>query len=228
MPANAKQRFMAQAFFITGTDTEIGKTHATCALLAAANSQGMRAVALKPVAAGIDATGRNDDVVRLMAASNVALPERTVNPWLLKEPLSPHIAARLAGVEITIEPITQSFSDAQAVADLVLVEGVGGLYAPLSETLTQPDLIKALNLPVILVVGLRLGCLNHALLTADAIARHGLRLAGWIGNCIDPAFQALEENLRTLEAGLKAPCLGLLPYATTADTVLASRLSLPQ
>lgn len=219
---------MPHAYFIIGTDTEIGKTHATCALLAAANQQGLRAVALKPVAAGTDASGQNDDVVRLMAASNVVLPERIVNPWLLQAPLSPHIAARQAGIDITTDPILSSFDAAKEATDFILVEGVGGLYAPLSETLTQPDLIKALNLPVILVVGLRLGCLNHALLTADAIERHGLRLAGWIGNRIDPAFQALDDNLRTLENRLKAPCLGILPYATTPDASLASYLSLPQ
>ncbi len=112
---------MAKAYFITGTDTEIGKTHATCALLATAAQQGLRAIGLKPVAAGTDATGQNDDVVSLMAASNVALPERTINPWLLKEPLSPHIAARLAGIEITTAPILQSFKSARSVADLILV-----------------------------------------------------------------------------------------------------------
>lgn len=220
---------MAKAYFITGTDTEIGKTHATCALLATAAQQGLRAIGLKPVAAGTDATGQNDDVVRLMAASNVALPERTVNPWLLKEPLSPHIAARLAGVEITTAPILQSFKSAQSVADLILVEGVGGLYAPLSDSLSQPDLIQALDIPVILVVGLRLGCLNHALLTASAIKQHGLRFAGWIGNQIDPAFQAMDDNIQTLKARLEAPCLGTLPFQHAATVAsLASPLSLPQ
>ena len=220
---------MAKAYFITGTDTEIGKTHATCALLATAAQQGLRAIGLKPVAAGTDATGQNDDVVRLMAASNVALPERTVNPWLLKEPLSPHIAARLAGVEITTAPILQSFKSAQSVADLILVEGVGGLYAPLSDSLSQPDLIQALDIPVILEVGLRLGCLNHALLTAIAIKQHGLRFAGWIGNQIDPTFQAMDDNIQTLKARLEAPCLGILPFQHTAAVAsLASPLSLPQ
>ena len=173
---------MSQAYFITGTDTEIGKTHATCALLATAANQGLRSVALKPVAAGTDASGRNDDVVRLMAASNVSLPERTVNPWLLTEPLSPHIAARHAGVEITAATIIETFHLADERADLLLVEGVGGLYAPLSDSLTQPELIRQLDIPVILVVGLRLGCLNHALLTAAAIEQEGLQFAGWIGN----------------------------------------------
>lgn len=220
---------MAQAYFITGTDTEIGKTHATCALLTTAAQQGLRAVGLKPVAAGTDADGRNDDVLRLMAASNVVLPERTVNPWLLNEPLSPHIAARLAGIEITMDPILESFNAAKGLADLILVEGVGGLYAPLSESLSQPDLIHALDLPVILVVGLRLGCLNHALLTAAAIQQHGLRFAGWIGNQIDPCFLAQEDNIQTLHERLKAPCLGILPFQnTTADASLASNLSLPQ
>lgn len=229
MPAKAKQRTMAQAFFITGTDTEIGKTHATCALLATAANQGLRSVALKPVAAGTDATGRNDDVVRLMAASNVSLPERTVNPWLLTEPLSPHIAARHAGVEITTATIIETFHLADERTDLLLVEGVGGLYAPLSDTLAQPELIRQLDIPVILVIGLRLGCLNHALLTAAAIEQEGLQFAGWIGNQIDPAFQASEENIQTLNERLKAPCLGILPNdATASASALASHLSLPR
>lgn len=220
---------MSQAYFITGTDTEVGKTHATCALLATAAQRGLRTVALKPVAAGVDASGRNDDVVRLMAASNVALPERTVNPWLLNEPLSPHIAARHAGVEITAATIIETFHLADERADLLLVEGVGGLYAPLSDTLTQPELIRQLDIPVILVVGLRLGCLNHALLTAAAIEHEGLRLAGWIGNRIDPAFQAQAENIQTLNERLNAPCLGILPYDSAASaSSLASHLSLPQ
>jgi dethiobiotin synthetase len=220
---------MAQAYFITGTDTEIGKTHATCALLGTAAQQGLRAVGLKPVAAGTDAAGHNDDVLRLMAASNVMLPERTVNPWLLSAPLSPHIAARLAGIEINTDPILSSFAAAKEAADFILLEGVGGIYAPLSDSLSQPDLIQALDIPVILVVGLRLGCLNHALLTAEAIKQHGLRFAGWIGNQIDPAFQALDDNLRTLEARLPAPCLGILPFQhSAADAALASTLSLPQ
>lgn len=220
---------MSQAYFITGTDTEIGKTHATCALLATATNRGLRAIALKPVAAGIDASGRNDDVVRLMAASNVALPERTVNPWLLNEPLSPHIAARHAGVEITTATIIETFHLADERADLLLVEGVGGLYAPLSDTLTQPELIRQLDIPVLLVVGLRLGCLNHALLTAAAIEHEGLRFAGWISNQIDPAFQAQAENIQTLNERLNAPCLGILPYDPAASaSTLASHLSLPQ
>jgi dethiobiotin synthetase len=220
---------MSQAYFITGTDTEIGKTHATCALLAAADLQGLRAVALKPVAAGTDATGRNEDVVRLMAASNVALPERTINPWLLKEPLSPHIAARQAGVEITAATIIETFHLADERTDLLLVEGVGGLYAPLSDTLTQPELIRQLDIPVILVVGLRLGCLNHALLTAAAIEKEGLQFAGWIGNRVDLAFQASAENIQTLNERLKAPCLGILPYDPMASaSALASHLTLPR
>ena len=220
---------MSQAYFITGTDTEIGKTHATCALLAAADLQGLRAVALKPVAAGTDATGRNEDVVRLMAASNVALPERTVNPWLLQEPLSPHIAARHAGVEITAATIIETFHLADERTDLLLVEGVGGLYAPLSDTLTQPELIRQLDIPVILVVGLRLGCLNHALLTAAAIEKEGLQFAGWIGNRVDLAFQASAENIQTLNERLNAPCLGILPFDPMASaSVLASYLTLPR
>lgn len=220
---------MTQVYFITGTDTEIGKTHATCALLATADAWGLRAAALKPVAAGTDSNGHNDDVVRLMAAANVVLPVTTVNPWLLQEPLSPHIAARRAGMEITIPPIIECFHAACEQTDLLLVEGVGGLYAPLSDTLSQPDLIRELDIPVILVVGLRLGCLNHALLTAAALRQEGLDLAGWIGNLVDPDFQAQDENIRTLKQRLDIPCLGILPYDREANaSTLASHLTLPQ
>lgn len=220
---------MTQVYFITGTDTEIGKTHVTCALLATADARGLRAAALKPVAAGTDNNGHNDDVVRLMAAANVALPVTTVNPWLLQEPLSPHIAARRAGMEITIPPIIECFHAACEHTDLLLVEGVGGLYAPLSDTLSQPDLIRELDIPVILVVGLRLGCLNHALLTAAALRQEGLDLAGWIGNLVDPDFQAHDENIQTLKQRLDAPCLGILPYdAEASASTLASHLTLPQ
>lgn len=219
---------MPEAYFITGTDTEIGKTHATCALLAHAAAAGRRAVGLKPVAAGVNADGQNDDVLRLMTASNVKLAADTVNPWLLAEPVSPHIAARMANTEITLSPILESFRAAREQADLVLIEGVGGLYAPLSDTLSQPDLIRALDVPVILVVGLRLGCLNHALLTATVLKLEGFRLAGWIGNQVDPAFQAQADNIATLRQRITAPCLGILPYdpQATADT-LASAIVLP-
>lgn len=215
---------MTQAYFITGTDTEIGKTHATCALLAHASRAGLRALALKPVAAGVDADGHNDDVQRLMSASNVVLASQTINPWLLAEPVSPHIAARHAGLEITLSPIINSYQSARARADVVLVEGVGGLYAPLSDTLSQPDLIRALDIPVILVVGLRLGCLNHALLTIAALRQEGCRLAGWIGNLVAPEFLAQDDNIATLHQRIDAPCLGILPYdpQATADTLAAA------
>jgi dethiobiotin synthetase len=221
---------MKQAYFITGTDTEIGKTQVTCALLAHAAQAGLRCVGLKPVAAGTEADGQNDDVRRLMAASNVDLQPRTVNPWRLDEPVSPHIAARHAGIEITLPPIIASFQTACDNADLVLVEGVGGLYAPLSDTdtLSQPHLIRALDIPVILVVGLRLGCLNHALLTVAALKQEGCPLVGWVGNLVDPAFQAQADNIQTLRQRIAAPCLGILPFDPSASAAsLASALTLP-
>lgn len=225
---HATKHTMTQAYYITGTDTEIGKTHVSCALLARAAIQELRAAALKPIAAGVDANGHNEDVLRLMAAANVALPEPTINPWRLAEPLSPHIAARRAGVEITTPPIIESFHAACEQTDLLLVEGVGGLYAPLSDILNQPDLIRELDIPVILVVGLRLGCLNHALLTTAALAQEGCVLAGWVGNLIDPSFQAQADNINTLRQRISAPCLGILPFdpkATPAD--LATTITLP-
>lgn len=219
---------MTQAYYITGTDTEIGKTHVTCALLARAAQDGSRAVGLKPVAAGTDPDGENDDVRRLMATNSLGLDARSVNPWLLREPVSPHIAARHAGTEIKLPPIMASFRHASTLADLVLVEGVGGLYAPLSDTLSQPDLIRALDIPVILVVGLRLGCLNHALLTVAALKYESCRLAGWVGNLVDPAFQAQTDNIDTLNQRIDAPCLGVLPFNPSATPQsLARHLVLP-
>lgn len=228
MASAANQHGMTHAYYITGTDTEIGKTHATCALLARAAQNGLHAVGLKPVAAGTEVDGENEDVRRLMAASNVAFDARTINPWLLSEPVSPHIAARHAGTEITLPPIKASFDTANERADLILVEGVGGLYAPISDTLSQPDLIRALDIPVILVVGLRLGCLNHALLTLAALKHEGCRLAGWIGNLIDPAFLAQADNIDTLRQRIDAPCLGILPFDPNATLAnLASAITLP-
>lgn len=213
-------------FFVTGTDTGVGKTFATCALLHAARRQGLRALGMKPVAAGVDAEGRNDDVERLIAASSVAAPRELVNPHCFAAPVAPHIAAALEGRAIDLATIRRAYDRLSAQADLVLVEGVGGFLAPLSDRHDTGDLAVSLNLPVILVVGLRLGCLNHALLTAEAIRARGLALAGWIANAIDPAMVCREENIAALAQRLKAPLLGALPFLD--DPVAAARhLSLP-
>ena len=203
---------MSNAYFLTGTDTEIGKTFITCALLHRAGLDGLKAVGLKPVAAGTDAAGLNDDVEAIRVASSVDLPRQIINPYCFAPAVAPHIAAAEAGVSIEFGVIRTSCDEARKQADVVIVEGVGGFCVPLGEQRSTADLAIELDLPVILVVGMRLGCINHALLTAEAIAARGLRLAGWIANRIDPAMARFEENLETLQALLPAPLLGVVPH----------------
>ena len=200
------------AWFIAGTDTEIGKTHAACALISALAASGRRVAAMKPIAAGLDADGRNDDIDRLCAAANVALPPALMTPYLFAPAIAPHLAAEEAGRTIAPETIVAAFRQVAALADDVVVEGVGGFRVPLNDREDTADLAVALGLPVVLVVGLRLGCLSHALLTAEAIVARGLTLAGWIGNHIDPAMERQQGNVAALAARLPAPCLGLIPF----------------
>ena len=217
----------APAWFVTGTDTEVGKTFATCALLLALKKQGHRAVGMKPVAAGTDAHGRNNDVEQLKAASDVSAPPELINPYLFQPAIAPHIAAAEAGRAIEPGPIRTAFDALRAHADAVLVEGVGGFLVPLGPRYDAADLAQDLALPVILVVGMRLGCINHALLTRDAIAARGLPLAGWVANRIDPQMNRFEENLEALKERLPAPLLGIVPAnSTPADA--ARGLSLPR
>jgi dethiobiotin synthetase len=215
---------MTRAYFITGTDTEIGKTYVACALLHAFRRQGLTAVGMKPVAAGTDAAGHNDDVEALIAASSLALPRERVNPYCFADPIAPHIAAAEAGVVISSERISESLRELSAQADVVVVEGVGGFVVPLAEGFDAADLAAALALPAILVVGMRLGCLNHALLTVEAIRARGLPLAGWIANRIDPAMSRFAENLATLQASIAAPLLGVVPYAAGGAEAAAACL----
>lgn len=203
---------MKHAYFIAGTDTEIGKTHAACALLHAFRAQGLSALGMKPVAAGVDAAGVNEDVAALVAASSFAAPPALVNPYCFADPIAPHIAAREAGVEMRAAPVLAAFAELGRQADVVVVEGVGGFLVPLADGFDAADLAVALALPLILVVGMRLGCLNHALLTQEAIRARGLKLAGWIANRVDPKMSRFDENLATLQARLDAPLLGVIPH----------------
>ncbi len=212
-----RTRDPAPAWFVAGTDTEIGKTLASCALLHALRARLQRVVGAKPVAAGLDAYGVNDDVRRLRAASTLRVAPELDNPYALPLPASPHLAAAAHGVRIELEPIAAAVDTLRARADAVIVEGVGGFLVPLSDALDGGDLAQRLALPVILVVGLRLGCLNHALLSAEAVAARGLRLAGWIGSAVDPAMTLREANVDTLRARLRAPCLGVIPHLDAAD-----------
>lgn len=206
---------MSAALFVAGTDTGIGKTHAACTLLHALRAQGLRACGMKPVASGCAETPeglRNEDALALLAAGSAPLPYARINPVALRQPLSPHLAAAHEGVTIALPPLRAAFDALRAEHDAVVVEGVGGWRVPLAPGLFASEIARQWNLPVILVVGLRLGCLSHSLLSAEAILADGCRLAGWIGNRVDPAMEAVEENLATLRELLPAPCLGVLPH----------------
>ena len=214
--------------FVSGTDTGIGKTCASTALLHALRARGLRASGMKPVASGCRATPqglRNDDAEALLAASDPVPDYADCNPYALAEPIAPHIAARLAGVEIDIGTARAACARIAANADRVVVEGVGGWAVPFSAQSMQVDLVRALGLPVVLVVGLRLGCLNHALLSHAAIAADGCVLAGWIANRIEPAMPFAESNLHALQARIDAPLLGVIEHAHTLfDARAAARL----
>ena len=219
---------MSHAYFLTGTDTEIGKTFITCALLLRAGQLGLTAAGIKPVAAGTDAAGRNEDVERIRAASNVELPTDVINPYRFAPAIAPHLAAAEAGVSIDFARIAAACASARQQADLVIVEGVGGFCVPLGVDRDSADLAVALALPLILVVGLRLGCLNHALLTAEAIAARSLTLAGWVANRIDPDMARAEDNITALRERLAAPLLGSVPRITGGQPAeAASYLDLP-
>lgn len=218
--------------YVTGTDTGIGKTWCSTALLHALRARGMAAVGMKPVASGCTRDGQghwvNEDALALQAASSPVPAYADLNPFALPEPLAPELAAQRVGTEVTLPPLLDAFARLRAQAGAVVVEGVGGWDAPLSPTLMQADLARALDLPVVLVVGLRLGCLSHALLTARAIAADGLHLAGWIGNTLDPPMDCLAENIGMLRARLPVPCWGVLPWAPGMPGAAAAGLmSLP-
>lgn len=212
-----------QGVFVTGTDTGIGKTHASAMLLRAHRAHGRRAIGMKPIASGCRETPdglRNEDAGALIAASEPAPPYAWCNPFALPLAIAPHLAARDAGIEITLGPVVGAYRQLAAMADRVVAEGVGGWAVPLSATLMQADLVRALGLPVVLVVGLRLGCINHALISVRAILADGCALAGWIANCIDPAMASADANIDTLRARIDAPLLGVIAHAreATGDT----------
>jgi dethiobiotin synthetase len=212
----------AAGFFVTGTDTGIGKTLASCTLLHALRARGLRAVGMKPLASGCESTPeglRNEDALALQAASDPRPAYADVNPYALPLPLAPELAARDAGIAVALAPMLAAHARLAAQADVVVVEGVGGWAAPLATDLHQADLVRALDLPVVLVVGLRLGCLNHAYLSVRAIQADGCRLAGWIGTGIDPAMACIDDNRALLAARIPAPCLGWLPWQAAPDPV---------
>ena len=215
----------AASLFVTGTDTGVGKTLASAALLRALRASGLRTVGMKPVASGCEATPegwRNEDALMLQAASDPRPAYEDVNPFALQAPTAPQLAARAAGVAVALEPILAAHARLAEGADRVVVEGVGGWLAPLADGLDQSALARGLQADVVLVVGLRLGCLSHARLTARAVQADGLRLAGWIASAVDPVFDRGDDYLGLLREALPAPCLGMIPHMPEPDATLAS------
>ena len=222
---------MTKTFYITGTDTDAGKTWVTTECLKALCSVNIKAVGMKPIASGCDMTReglRNDDALKLIAASSLALPYEWINPIALREPTAPQIAAKHDRIEISLEPILTSYVRVQEKTDVILVEGVGGWLAPLSDTLDQADLVRALNCPVILVVGLKLGCINHARLTEQALAADGMQCVGWIAANTDPDLIFAGEYFDALQRSMQTPFLGRVfvekPAQLESFTVLVGAL----
>ncbi len=223
---------MRKGFFVTGTDTEVGKSWIAAALIERLKAEGLSVGAMKPVAAGALETEqglRNDDALLLQRHASIPIPYETLNPVVVAPPIAPHIGAREAGLTIGIEPIREAFLSIAKKCDAVVVEGAGGWLVPLDDFHTMADLARRLELPVVLVVGMRLGCINHALLSVAAIAASGLPLAGWVANTLDPAMARLEENIETLESRIDAPLLGRVPFLEQGPdaAAIASCLELP-
>jgi dethiobiotin synthetase len=223
---------MNPGYYVTGTDTGVGKTLVSVALLQALRDSGKSAVGMKPVASGCSDGGpgwRNEDALALQSASRPEPDYALVNPFALPSATAPQIAAAAAGVAVSSGPILAAFERLAKTADAVVVEGVGGWMAPLADDLQQAQLARALGLPVILVVGIKLGCLNHALLSERAIVDDGVQLAGWIGNAVDPTLAFSEEYIALLQRSLKVPCLGLLPHRRDYDaSTFSEYLRLPE
>lgn len=201
---------MTTALFITGTDTDVGKTHVACQFIQQYIAQGLKVIGMKPVAAGcelVDGIWVNEDVQKLTVASNVEAPPELVNPYCFNEYIAPHLAAEKAGVEIQIAKIKQAYEQLAAMADIVIVEGAGGFLVPLNGQESLADLAIALDIPVVLVVGMKLGCINHSLLTTEAIKARGLVLHAWVANHVSPEMKVLRENVQTITEQLRLPPL---------------------
>jgi dethiobiotin synthetase len=221
---------MNPALFVTGTDTGVGKTRIAAALCHALTARGIRVAAMKPVASGCTATPeglRNDDALTLMAAANVRARYEEVNPYAFAPAIAPHIAAGEAGTEIQFDVLDRAYERLRLQSQLLVIEGAGGWLAPLDAQCGFADLAVRWQTDVVLVVGLRLGCLNHALLTAESIERRGLRLCGWVANCIDPQFERMQENVSTLQRRIAAPSLGFFGFEpNAAPSALAQALAI--
>ncbi|MDJ0807590.1 MAG: dethiobiotin synthase [Gammaproteobacteria bacterium] len=217
---------MAKGFFVTGTDTGCGKTQITLGLMRRLQQTGLNVQGFKPIAAGAEETPQgllNEDALCIQQQCSLDIPYAQVNPFVYAPPIAPHLAAEAVGETIDADRIRQTFEDLAALSDRVVVEGAGGWQVPIGPAATLADLANTLNLPVILVVGIRLGCLNHAILTAESIQRSGLKLYGWVANHLDPAMRAQEGNMETLREWLPAPCLGEVPHLEVPTAEIVSR-----
>ncbi|MBU1214141.1 MAG: dethiobiotin synthase [Gammaproteobacteria bacterium] len=210
-------------YFITGTDTGVGKTLVSCALLHGFAALGRQVAGFKPVAAGCDEHQHNEDALALRAAGTLQLRYGQVNPYCFPHAIAPHLAARHAGVRVEMQRILTCYEELAGQADEVIVEGAGGFLVPLSEEHSFADMAGELDIPVILVVGMRLGCINHALLTMAAIEAHQLECAGWIANVLDETMPALQENIETLRERIAAPLLGIVPHLASPDAKLVTQ-----
>lgn len=216
----------ARALFVTGTDTGVGKTLVAAALLRGLRERELRVAGMKPVASGCRKTSDgivSDDALTLIAEASESAPYRIVNPYAFIPAIAPHVAAVEAGTRIDLRELERAYRILAGLADVVVIEGVGGWLTPLDEKHALADFARKVKAEVILVVGLRLGCLNHALLTAQAIEQSGLKLAGWVANAIDPRFERASDNIRSLQERLEAPLLGIIPHRSGLVAAAASQ-----
>lgn len=215
---------MSQSYFVTGTDTNVGKTYITSAFLKHFADTGIKVIGMKPIASGfeLNSTGDlvNEDVSALVQASTVQAPLDLVNPYRFTPAIAPHIAAEQVGVEMQIDVIKNAYQQLALLADMVIVEGAGGFLVPINKSQTLADLALALDVPIILVVGMRLGCINHALLTVEAIQARGLKLAGWVANEVQPDMPMFDENLESLQQRIAAPCISVVRYQGQATFLI--------
>jgi dethiobiotin synthetase len=209
---------MTLKIFVTGTDTNVGKTYVSSNILTALQQRGYSTLGIKPIASGCilqDGKYINDDALLLQQASSIKLPYEQINPCAFKEPIAPHIAANLSQQQLSVETISKKISPAlQHTADICLIEGAGGWHVPLNEKETYADFVIQHQFPVLLIVGLRLGCLNHAILTSQAFKQSGVNVIGWVANSIDNNMIYQEENIKMLKHWLPIPCLDVIPYRT--------------
>lgn len=211
---------MTQSYFVIGTDTNVGKTYVASLLVQHFALLGLSAIGMKPIASGcvLNAQGelQNEDVIALSNASNVTAPKNLINPYAFAPAIAPHIAAEQAAVVISLDAIVNAYQQLTTLAEVVIVEGAGGFFVPLNQTQTLADLAMQLNIPIILVVGIRLGCINHALLTVEAVTARGLTLAGWVANEVDSSSPMFEENLTSLQQRIAAPCVSVVRWQGSA------------